>query len=153
MNRVIACLEYVISDMKLIMCISIGHNAIWTSWAFLQIPTWLWAWPTLYGFGSILEGYVDHTKPKFWLKREFLYQESTCLKGCRFALDTLYNLLETRWLKNFFCIDIFIQFPSNIDFREFLWAVTKKSCSWNIYSWSSYIPLILQLSSQLLNSL
>ena len=85
-----ACLEYIRSDMKLVMCFSDGHNAIWTSWAFLQISTWLWAWPTSFGFESMLEGYVEHAKPKFWSKSAFLSPKSTCLGGCRFILHTLY---------------------------------------------------------------
>ena len=90
MNRVLAYLEYVISDRKIIMCISIGRNAIWTSWAFLQIPIWLWAWPTSFGFESMLEGYVEHAKPKFWSKSAFLSPKSTCLGRYTFILDTLY---------------------------------------------------------------
>ena len=67
-----------------------GHNAIWTSWAFLQIPIWLWAWPTSFGFESMLEGYVEHAKPKFWSKSAFLSPKSTCLGRYTFILDTLY---------------------------------------------------------------
>ena len=79
--------------MKLIMRFSFGHNTIWISWAFLQIPTWLWAWPTFFGFESMLEGYVDHAKPKFWSISLFLSPKSTCLGRYTFILDTLYNTL------------------------------------------------------------
>ena len=42
-NSMAAFLEYIRSVIKLVMCFSDGHNAIWTSWAFLQIATLLQA--------------------------------------------------------------------------------------------------------------
>ena len=90
MNGLAACLEYGTSSW---MCISDGHNGIWTYWAFLQIPTW--PKPKTKNFLLWINSnrLCLHVGLEFWTIFSFTCSESTSFTTCKFCFTTLYLVL------------------------------------------------------------
>ena len=87
MNGLAACLEYGTSSW---MCISDGHNGIWTYWAFLQIPTWPKPKTKNFLLWITSNRLCLHVGPEFWTIFSFTCSESTSFATCKFCLYTLY---------------------------------------------------------------
>ena len=98
MNGLAACLEYGTSSW---MCISVGHNGIWTSWAFLQIPTWPKPKTKNFLLWINANRLCLHVGLEFWTIFSFTCSESTSFTTCKFCLYTLYKLKIWRLLTNY----------------------------------------------------
>ena len=108
MNGMAACLEYYTSSCMTPTFSSLdGHNAIWTSWDFLQIPTW--PKPKTKNFLLWINSnrLCLHVGLEFWTIFSFTCSESTSFTTCKFCFTTLYlamtmmmnyqNYLNKKW--------------------------------------------------------
>ena len=89
MNGLAACLEYGTSSW---MCISDGHNGIWTYWAFLQIPTWPKPKTKNFLLWITSNRLCLHVGLEFWTIFSFTCSESTSFTTCKIRFYTLYQL-------------------------------------------------------------
>ena len=87
MNGLAACLEYGTLSW---MCISDGHNGIWTYWAFLQIPTWPKPKTKNFLLWINANRLCLHVGLEFWTIFSFTCSESTSFTTCKIRFYTLY---------------------------------------------------------------
>ena len=132
-NSMATCLEYIGLDMKLVMCFSDGHNAIWTSWDFLQIPTWPKPKTKNFLLWITSNRLCLHVGLEFWTIFSFTCSESTSFTTCKIRFYTLY--LWTNVCSPVYTVSyskyvvpkvLFKSFNSNYMQEERKWAKTEQ---------------------------
>ena len=100
MNGVAACLEYDTSSCMTPTFSSLdGHNAIWTSWDFLQIPTWPKPKTKNFLLWITSNRLCLHVGLEFWTIFSFTCSESTSFTTCKIRFYTLYTAKVYRELQ------------------------------------------------------
>ena len=131
MNGVAACLEYDTSSYMTPTFSSLdGHNAIWTSWDFLQIPTWPKAKTKNFLLWINLNRLCLHVGLEFWTIFSFTCSESTSFTTCKFCFSTLYLTIDPYveyWIQSNLTL-VAVKIRDNLTLRDKM-KMTDFSCS------------------------